>query len=78
MHGKNRHHLWFPASSYRNGIWRQLRNLPCMVVMIDEEAHKQIHLHSAPPTKPCHSEAFDLVVRHNQRLCSCHRSGEKG
>ena len=74
----NRHHIWWPASDYRTGIWRKLRNLPCMVVMADEEAHRiGFHVMGDPPKRPTHAEAFRLVVRHNEGHCSCHM-GPKG
>lgn len=68
----NRHHLWWPRKEYETSLARKFRNLPCNVVEIDVNVHKEIHAHQKPPLKPSHTRMQEQVDSHKARVCGCY------
>lgn len=72
MRKTNKHHVWYPRRAYRSGLAKQFRNLPCMVVRMDIEAHNMLHFLQEPPTKPSVSLMKRMIARHKARECGCY------
>lgn len=73
---QNRHHIWYPRRDYKTPTERAFRSLPCFIVWLDVEAHKLLHVHQRPPSKPKHDEMVAAIDRHKQQACACY-AGER-
>ena len=47
-----RHHIAFERRSYKTGLERKYRDMGGMVLLMDSQAHQDLHREVPPPPKP--------------------------
>lgn len=75
---RDKHHLFWPRRNYKGKYERRFRNLPCNVVLLDEQIHSLLHTLQRPPGKPTHNEMLEAIHRHENQLCGCYFQRDEG
>lgn len=56
----SKHHVAFERRSYKTRLETLYRNMGGMVVLLDSQAHRDLHAEVAPPPKPNHHLMADI------------------
>lgn len=65
-----RHHLYWPKAAYKHSTEKFFRQLPCNIILIGEDEHREVHF-GPPPNKPSRGEMLDKIGEFNQGQCGC-------
>lgn len=66
------HHLLYQRRYYCKGIFRQVRNLPCMQVSLCRSKHDLIHKVNPNPKRITFTKAKEILRRHEEKRCWCY------
>jgi hypothetical protein len=69
MEGCNRHHLYWPRRKYKAAIERAFRNLPCHIVQMRIQDHRDLHATERPPQKPSREYMVRVLLMHREGKC---------
>lgn len=73
----NIHHLFWPRTRYQTDLEKTFRELPCLKVEMEVEAHNLLHYYQDPPRKPATHDMVDIIRAHEAGKCRCKMIGNE-
>ena len=64
-----KHHCWYPRRDYTTALERKFRNLPCNIVLLEDDIHRLLHEYQEPPRKPSAKEMRQAIEQHRRLPC---------